>query len=57
MFECYFLKLNMKNNKKLQKSAQQFKNRIGAVEVHRLRVSLFDTIKNTTWPGKKNLEN
>lgn len=57
MFECYFLKLNMKNNKKLQKSAQQFKNRIGAVEVHRLRVSLFDTIKNTTWPGKNNLEN
>ena len=57
MFECYFLKINIANNKHCKTMHNNLRIELMQWQAHRLKGSLVDNKKNIPWLKKRNLEN
>ena len=57
MFECYFLKINIANNKHCKTMHNNLRIELMQWQAHRLKGSLVDNKKNIPGLKKRNLEN
>ena len=57
MFECYFLKLNIENNKHCNKMQNILRNRTDTMASTQVELKFVDNKENIPLPRKRNLEN